>query len=568
MKCPYCTTENREDRESCYHCGKDISILRLIINKARHHYNVALEHAERQRYSESLGELEHCLELDYSFAPAHVVMGSVYAKMGKFDAAERCWQTALSLDPHILKAHDYVSKSALAKKGIPLVRRLRWAIGLTLGIAAVLVLVILWQLRPTSDKADLKQIAAEITKSNYAAALKLARHLKDTGRTLDVRHAAGLLERTLEQRYESAAMEMLTFLLENKPVEAHQLCQQLVQKQTLPDRYARELESLDQKAAEQALTLVDSWRRQFDEGKLPYDDLAKKAKDLTQAFVQRPNVAQQTTKILASARQSWVARTLAQLPRSTVSTTETLSWLSRLRELSVRVPESRAVLTSATKHLVAECVTQMERGVDKVLAGKDPAPVRSALDALERLNTYQRTESADRLIEKAREGFKRIATARFKSRLSAATTADIPQLDAWVASYEKDTSVTVANDTEVSGVVTRARQRLASQMVEWCNDREVRFARRKITNEEAKFVADRAEFLLKYLAGKSWRNTRDCAIYCAANAWLHLGNTEEALRWFHRLEGSYPESSYIPAARRLRQKIEEDLKIPIPPLVQ
>ena len=108
MNCPYCTTENRDDAEACYHCGKDISMLRLIVNKARHHYNVALEHAERQRFAEALTELEHALELDRSFVPAHVVMGTVHAKMENFAEARRCWEAALALDPHVLKAHQYL----------------------------------------------------------------------------------------------------------------------------------------------------------------------------------------------------------------------------------------------------------------------------------------------------------------------------------------------------------------------------------------------------------------------------------------------------------------------------
>ena len=34
MLCPYCQTENRDDREACYYCKKDLSMLRLIVNKA------------------------------------------------------------------------------------------------------------------------------------------------------------------------------------------------------------------------------------------------------------------------------------------------------------------------------------------------------------------------------------------------------------------------------------------------------------------------------------------------------------------------------------------------------
>lgn len=64
MICPFCNTENRDDQDVCYHCNKDLSMLRLIINKAKHHYNLALEHAERGRYYEAITELNNSIELD------------------------------------------------------------------------------------------------------------------------------------------------------------------------------------------------------------------------------------------------------------------------------------------------------------------------------------------------------------------------------------------------------------------------------------------------------------------------------------------------------------------------
>ena len=146
MKCPYCSTDNREDRETCYHCGKDISMLRLIVNRARHHYNVALEHAERERYAEALAELQHCLELDASFFPAHVVMGTIHAKMGKFADAERCWQAALSFDPHIRKAHEYLDKSHMVQRAVPLLSRLRLVVAAVVTLAVLLAVLIVWRL--------------------------------------------------------------------------------------------------------------------------------------------------------------------------------------------------------------------------------------------------------------------------------------------------------------------------------------------------------------------------------------------------------------------------------------
>ena len=111
MRCPYCQTENRDDREKCYHCEKDVSMLRVIVNKARHHYNVALEHAERGRIHEAVNEMRNCIDLDHQFAPAHVVLGTLYAKRGEFDKARECWNTALALNPDMAKSRDYLQRA-------------------------------------------------------------------------------------------------------------------------------------------------------------------------------------------------------------------------------------------------------------------------------------------------------------------------------------------------------------------------------------------------------------------------------------------------------------------------
>jgi tetratricopeptide (TPR) repeat protein len=560
MKCPYCTTENREDREACYQCGKDISMLRLIINKARHHYNVALEHAERQRYPEALAELDHCLELDHSLVPAHVVKGTIYAKMEKFDEAERCWQEALALDPHILKAYDYLDKSHVARQAIPLLRRLRWAIVAAAAITVLFAALIAWLLRPTSDKAELRRINTEIEKGNYGAAFDIAQHLDDSARSPDVRHAARLLGYTIAQRYESAATDMLTLLLENKPIEAHEFYLRIIEQHTPPDLYKSQLELLDRKAVAQAMGLLDTWRREFEKDTLTFDELAQKAERLGQVFPEA-ETAVKVNAMLAAARRSWVNRTLAAAKQtSPIQVGETLTAIGRLNDLAKRVPESRASATSATAQILAAAVGQVGLRIDKALTAKDGAALRSALDDLERLSAVGQTEAAGPLAQKALAGLRRIETDRFKARLAAATVADIPQLDSWITSFEKMTSVTVARDTDVSGVLTRAQRRLAVEVIAWCTDRDTRLQQKKATEAEARWIAERAEFALRHAQVKTWRYTRDSVMICAGMAFLQLGKNQEALRWFDRLEKTYPQSAYLTSSRRYRQQIEKGTK--------
>lgn len=144
MQCPFCQTENREDREKCYACDKDISMLRLIVNKARHHYNIGLEHAERGRLVEAIDELNNAIDLDRRFVTAHVVLGTLYAKRGEFDKARQSWNTALELNPDFAKAHTYIERVQTVQTAMPTIRRWRWAavisalLALALGTSLIL----------------------------------------------------------------------------------------------------------------------------------------------------------------------------------------------------------------------------------------------------------------------------------------------------------------------------------------------------------------------------------------------------------------------------------------------
>ena len=103
MLCPNCKTENRDERESCYHCEQDLAALRLVLNRAKNHYNLGLEHAERDRIDAAISEFKHALELDSSFSRAWAVLGTMYAKKEMYSEAKEAWQSALALDPSLQK---------------------------------------------------------------------------------------------------------------------------------------------------------------------------------------------------------------------------------------------------------------------------------------------------------------------------------------------------------------------------------------------------------------------------------------------------------------------------------
>jgi tetratricopeptide (TPR) repeat protein len=100
-------------------------MLRLIVNKAKSHFNTALELAERDRNEEAIAELNNALDLDHSHVNSHVVLGTLYAKMGNLEKAKACWEEALALDPRLQKAREYLGKGEAASQAFPICRRQR-----------------------------------------------------------------------------------------------------------------------------------------------------------------------------------------------------------------------------------------------------------------------------------------------------------------------------------------------------------------------------------------------------------------------------------------------------------
>ena len=109
-------------------------MLRLIVNRAKHHYNQALEHAERGRVDEAIADLNNALEVDSSLINAYVVLGTLYTRKEMFKEAREAWQQALAADHRFQKAHEYLLKAGQAEYAFPAMRRLR---NLCLGLGAI-----------------------------------------------------------------------------------------------------------------------------------------------------------------------------------------------------------------------------------------------------------------------------------------------------------------------------------------------------------------------------------------------------------------------------------------------
>lgn len=202
MRCPYCNTVNREDRDQCYHCGKDISMLRLLVNKSRHHYNVALEHAERGRFAEAASELNNALDLDSSFTQARLVLGTIYAKMDDMDRARSTWMTILESSDVQKKALEYLGRLDVVVSDRPARKWLRVFVGASAGLLLLAIGLFIWGATPPRGVRPLMQAAQLAGEGDWEGAYERLSFLKSQRRDLDRPIQEGLdgLSRLVESR--------------------------------------------------------------------------------------------------------------------------------------------------------------------------------------------------------------------------------------------------------------------------------------------------------------------------------------------------------------------------------
>lgn len=150
MQCPFCQTENRDDRASCYHCTGDLVPLRALVNKAKNLYNEALEHAERGRSEAAISNLRTAIELDASFANAWVVLGTIFARERRVEEARAAWEKALAIDPRMEKAHQYLEKLERVRAALPAVEGMKTALAALAVAVAALSVALAWVVWPSA----------------------------------------------------------------------------------------------------------------------------------------------------------------------------------------------------------------------------------------------------------------------------------------------------------------------------------------------------------------------------------------------------------------------------------
>lgn len=542
MICPYCHTDNRDDREACYHCSRDLTMLRVIVNKAKHHYNQALEFAERDRTDDAIHELQNTLDLDGSMINAHVVLGTLYAKKEEFDKAREHWNAALALDHRMQKAHDYLNKAGQAEVVFPMVRRLKtmntW---LMIGLALVVVMWGVSSLVASRPAARVDQMSraldrfSKIDPNSGASLEELRKTSGDAGLPPVVRETASNLARAIEQQQRSRLTEAHAALAEGAPLLALRVANQL--NPGSDKALSSELNQVRAQAEQQILARVDETAKAAATGAADMEKLRQAADEALQVLGKDSPARKKIEATLARAEVSRAQYTLEQA--RTVAAGERVEsvvpLMLKLRDnnpkLATQIDEiMRARLDSEVGH----SASQIARTIDKGMLSE----AREQVGELMALYTNAGFKEPDSRL--AQFGSQISAAERRKAYAGAIAAYNEKKYEAFLNMTADPNAL--SDDPVQRRMIVQMRadatRQFAGQLYEWMNGLDSRF-------ESGTIDAQTAERVIK-----TWQSVHDNGpkyarapvMFYAAVSYFKLGQPDRAKELIECVRKEYPKS--------------------------
>jgi len=554
MECPYCNTENRIDRETCYHCGKDISMLRLISNKARHHYNLALEHAERHRYYEAIAELQNALDLDSNLVEAHVVLGTVYARLNRPDEAREQWERALGINKPFEKAHTYLQQMRRLRPYRGMLRRLRLILAgfvVAIGLVLILLLNLLW---PNVPARRLDRAWRAYKNDNLAVAKKaldeLSRPLPDTALELSAESLALALERDFQEAM--AGIERLR--RQDHPYQAMESAQAYLRRR--PPEYAAE--AVEQAIREIRSDLVEDLRGRMvnvGESTARLDQTKNALRRFLERFPDAPE-RDDLAREFSMAEAHFAAQRLEDIRQAYSRSRDYLSASASLRALLREIEEGRLPTPSGGSHSALRSEVEAElqritaeefaRLMEQARQAMDTADLRSASAALERAShlPIQDEMKQARLASLRQELQGKQKTWLVDTMKSTVARRD---WDAALAAADQVTSLALDQEARktLEQLVDRARRARAVDTYHWLMRHARKIEELQLTEAEARDVVDRSQTVLRDLPMDLYPAALDDVLYFLASGQRALGRNAEARHTLDRLRNECPHSRYL-----------------------
>lgn len=544
MICPQCKTDNREDRTECYHCGQELATLRMIVNRARNHYNEALEHAERERDEEAIRELKHALELDGSFVEAWLVLGTLYARAERLEEAKEAWETAIGQDPRFERGHQYLLKAQKIEPSLPQLRKLKQTVVALGGLLILIVAFAVWQSLPDTGMQKIDQALSEYEAQRWAVAIeKLADATSDVAASGKARRAAGVLGEELRARL-TGMLDTVRLNLEAR--EYRRAVEEISDIEALnpPGWVQQEVGAIKTQMADSMMEAAEREMAAFREGERTYPELAERFKGWIQ-LAGDADGKQQIGDMLEEASSEYRRTLLARLRPEILAIESDAKAAQRIDELAVQYPALRNALEDLLRSRLSVVAEARANEFDRLVReGRIDEAEERLVEFRALYESLGRTAPEDitaRMQAAVQQTEREIALQNLEAAFESGDYARVLNLAPQVAAME----LSEARRVEVEARRSDAERLLAEEMWDWSQARDQAFETLSIPLEEARRMIEGYPLILKHAppAEATFRTTH--TLFRAAAAYLRLGQAEQAKVLIERLKGEYPESSVL-----------------------
>jgi tetratricopeptide (TPR) repeat protein len=535
MKCPYCQTENREDREKCYACDKDISMLRLIVNKALHHYNLALEHAERGRYDEAIAELSNSIDLDRRFENAHVVLGTVHAKKGDFEKARAAWAAALALNPELNKAHNYIERAQQVQKQLPVLQTLQVLVFGLLVVAVGLAIALILVARPNPSIARFREAQALYEAQSYGKALGVLKQIRAEAGSNDVAaSAAGLLDATIESDLRQQVRMIQDLKYHEEFASALSAIADLESRE--PDeKTSAALAIIRSDISHYYRDRIDQLYADYTQGRVDFGELAERIEEFLAAYPEVPE-KDELRAYLAKARETEAQTAIEAVRQNFAETHDADSALTEIARISAENPGVDAVKRGRAE-IVDLILGMMFDQLNDLMENGDYAAASGLLSEIsDRAGEFRDivdvsgpVDLATRVLEEARRG------ARLRLAETLALKGETGDAEEALLQLMADDSLTTAERQLVESLDLQLERRKLEDAVKALKGREKQFLALKMSDAEASETLSMYEAMY-LVTPDSNTEARARILSAAAAAALCLGDEATAEGLLTRLD--------------------------------
>lgn len=553
MLCPFCQTENREDREKCYACDRDLSMLRLIVNKARHHYNVALEHAERGRITEAIDELHNALDLDRRLVSAHVVLGTLHAKRGEHDKAREAWDEALALQPELQKAHNYLGRVEQLQAAYPAFKRLRLISFVLLAFALGLLSLLLhsWHDKPS---ARILQDAQRFYRAgNFREALDRLEQVRASSELDSVAAASAVALATAIRADMSQRIERIQNLklLEEYPTALTAIAE--LEKQGPDTATSAALEAVRRDINFYYRNQIKKLYDQYVDGEVTYANLESKVQQFLGIYPELPE-KEELQSYLQRAKETEAERAMEGMRAAFQEKHDVRAALSAFEKTSSLYPGTEAVRKGRAE-LADQILSWKFEQLQELMDKKQYAEARQLLteisDMAEEFRDVVNVNGPVELWLRVLADEERVDL--FRDAEALVRKGDPLDAQEAILQLSLEEDLTTAELNLIASYQTRLDERLASGRLRKLREREGKYLALEVSDREASETLASYEGLLAQVPDLPREDHARVLAYAAASA-IKLGDQRRAARLIEDLKNENSSAGLVSTLQKLLKK--------------